>query len=240
MRRKSGFTLIELLVVIAIIAVLVALLLPALKRARDQARATVCATQIRSQIQAVAMYEMEYGFYPPVCWGNPNPPYDRTFWGAFIYPYLSGGSKVSMYQPGSWWASATVSQLKSLICPSAVSSPAYFPYQPNVGICGPNYAYSNIVHQMTFIDGANLYDTSKWFRTSTFTRPSEIEMIIDCDTIFMHYCPICVPAGYWSVDIPAFGRHPNGLSVGFWDGHVKFTTNGNILNNPTMFGCNGL
>jgi prepilin-type N-terminal cleavage/methylation domain-containing protein/prepilin-type processing-associated H-X9-DG protein len=240
MRKQTGFTLIELLVVIAIIAVLVALLLPAIQRAREQAKTIRCLANVRSQAQAFMMYEADYDFYPPICWGNPNPPYDRTFWGAFIYPYLTGGSKVSMYQPGSWWASATVSQLKCLICPSAVSSPAYFPYQPNTGICGPNYAYSDIVHQMSFTDNGNLYDTKSWFRSRNFTRPSEIEMIIDCDTIFMHYCPICTPVSGWVVDIPAFGRHKNGLNVGYWDGHVKFMTNGDISNNPTMFGCNGL
>ncbi len=241
MRRKKGFTLIELLVVIAIIAVLVAILLPAIQRAREQARIILCLANVRTQAQAFMMYEEDYKYYPPVCWGDPGPPkYNRTFWGAFIYPYLTGGSKVSMYQNGSWWASATVSQLKSLICPSAVSSPSYFPYQPNAGVCGPNYAYSDIVHQMTFIDGANLYDTSQWFRDRNISRPSEIEMIIECDTIFMHYCPICVPTGYWVVDIPAFGRHKNGLTVGFWDGHVKFMPNEDIQNNPTMFGCNGL
>jgi prepilin-type N-terminal cleavage/methylation domain-containing protein len=242
-RVTAGFTLIELLVVVAIIAVLVALLLPAIQRAREQARAMVCLSNVKSQTQAILLYEMDYQVYPPICWGNWQAPYDRGIWASFIYSYLAGGAKVRTMEPGAWWPDClTVSRLKSFICPSATTSPFYFPYPQDGGIYGPNYAYSDVVHQMGFINGGIYTSTSEWLHAGNFSQPSAIRMFCDSFTIWTDYCPIHVPYGwgYNGNDLPAFGRHLDSLSIGFWDGHAKIMIDGDVKRNPTMSGCNGL
>jgi len=66
MKKKNGFTLIELLVVIGIIALLVSILMPALGKARELAKRIKCASQARSILQAMALYQNEYGDKLPV------------------------------------------------------------------------------------------------------------------------------------------------------------------------------
>jgi prepilin-type N-terminal cleavage/methylation domain-containing protein/prepilin-type processing-associated H-X9-DG protein len=243
MRKQKGFTLIELLVVVAIIAVLVAIILPAIQKAREQAKAMVCLTNVKSQAQAIFLYEMDYNYYPPICWGNPDVPYDRTIWAGFIYPYLTGGAKVLSMVPSAWWDNATVSRLKSFICPSATNSPAYYPYAQGAGIFGPNYAYSDTIHQMGFINGPIYSSTSVWFRASRFSQPSAIRMFCDSITIWTDFCPHN-PLGYYPYfhgnDLPAFSRHLGGLTIGFWDGHAELMKDDDVKNSFTMHGCNGL
>jgi len=237
---RRVFTLIELLVVVAIIAVLVAILLPALQQARDQAKAAVCLSQVKSQASAVIMYEMDYRVYPPVYWGEWLPPYDRTVWAGFIYPYVAGGAKVITMAPGAWWPDTVqVTRLKTFICPSATAMGAMIPTPTDGGIYGLLYAYSDLVHQI-WNDSTTGYDTA-WFNSNSFTRPSEIRMICDCPTYFTHYCPICCPYGWvGGLDIPAFGRHREGLNVGFWDAHAALLSNNDLQLNPSMHGHNGL
>ena len=65
MNRKNGFTLVELLTVIAIMAILAGLLLPALGKAREKANVAKCVATIASLQTALAMYQVDYGVYPP-------------------------------------------------------------------------------------------------------------------------------------------------------------------------------
>ncbi len=57
---RRGFTLIELLVVISIIALLVAILLPSLQKARRQARAIHCASNLHALGHSLQIYASEY------------------------------------------------------------------------------------------------------------------------------------------------------------------------------------
>jgi prepilin-type N-terminal cleavage/methylation domain-containing protein len=61
---RAGFTLIELLVVIAIITILAAMLLPALQRARQQAHTAHGMANQRQIMQAVQMFNDDFGHMP--------------------------------------------------------------------------------------------------------------------------------------------------------------------------------
>ncbi len=243
-KRTTGFTLIELLVVVAIIAVLIAILLPAIQQARERARTIQCLSNVKSQAQAVLMYEMDNGVFPPVYWGCYGTyPYDRTSWAHFIYSYLSGGVKTHIMTPFAWWHGGNaVSVLKTFICPSAKSSCAGFCYPPDSSIHGPNYAYSDLVHQI-WNDSASEKDT-RWLRSSELTRPAEVRMICDSETYFTHYCPVHAegwfPSTWPKLDTPAFSRHLSGVNIGFWDGHAGWMSDDDIRTNATLSGCNGL
>jgi len=240
--RAKGFTLIELLVVVAIIAVLVAILLPALSRAREQARTTLCLSQVKSQASAVLLYEMDYGVFPPVYWGRWQAPYDRSSWAHFIYSYLAGGAKTYVMVDYAWWHGGNaVSVLPTFICPSATTSCIVFCHPAGSQVFGPNYAYADLIHQIPN-DAASEIDTY-WLRSSELTQPGQVRMICDSDTYFTHYCPPCGAEGWQFPDLydtPAFGRHMNGLNVGFWDGHGQFMTNSDVESDPVLHGHCGL
>lgn len=237
MRHRKAFTLIELLVVVAIIAVLVALLLPALQSARENAKAAACMANMKSQANAVMMYEMDWGVYPPVFWGDSvNWPYDCTSWAQFIYGYLHGTAKVKIMTTLAWDEIRQVARSKLYVCPSAREPGYAIGAGPGEGI---HYAYSDLNHQIPS-DG-QIRNTAIWLRPGTFTRdPGAIRMLCDAKGYFTHYCPLCSPDGWLYYDTPEFGRHGAGLNVGFWDGHVQFKTDAGVSRNLEMHGHNGL
>lgn len=75
-RAVTGFTLVELLVVISILALLIAILLPSLSKARQQAKGLLCATNLHTQGQAMQMYANEYaGIIPSQVFNNSGMPF---------------------------------------------------------------------------------------------------------------------------------------------------------------------
>lgn len=89
--RRRGFTLIELLVVIAIIAVLIALLLPAVQAAREAARRAQCINNLKQIGLAMHNYHSTNDSFPSGELCPPNLQGARTFWTAFILPFLELG-----------------------------------------------------------------------------------------------------------------------------------------------------
>jgi type II secretion system protein G len=95
MNRRLGFTLIELLVVIAIIGILAAIIFPVMARARDSAYRNADITSMNTLRNALQVYRVDQGAYPPAILGyatlymtGPNAgnvvPADQVR--SFLYP----------------------------------------------------------------------------------------------------------------------------------------------------------
>lgn len=64
--KKKAFTLIELLVVIAIIAILAAILFPVFASAREKARVITCTSNLKGFALAILMYDQDYDETMPI------------------------------------------------------------------------------------------------------------------------------------------------------------------------------
>jgi len=63
-RARGGFTLIELLTVVAIIGILASILIPTVGAVRNQAKKAASKSQLNQYVNAIQMFESEYGYYP--------------------------------------------------------------------------------------------------------------------------------------------------------------------------------
>ena len=89
-KMRRGMTLIELLIVIAIITVLAGLSMAVLMRARKRVYVTNCINNLRQLIQAVHMYEDDWGTVPiekPT--KTPEGTYGKVQ--QMIFPYVKNG-----------------------------------------------------------------------------------------------------------------------------------------------------
>ena len=63
-RSQRGFTLIEIMVVVVILGILAAIIIPKISDRPEQARRTKAAMDIKSIETALALFQMDNGFYP--------------------------------------------------------------------------------------------------------------------------------------------------------------------------------
>ena len=63
-RKLSAFTLIELLIVIVIIAILASVAFPVTALVMEQARKAEAKNEVSNLVNAIKMYELEYGKLP--------------------------------------------------------------------------------------------------------------------------------------------------------------------------------
>jgi prepilin-type N-terminal cleavage/methylation domain-containing protein/prepilin-type processing-associated H-X9-DG protein len=198
---RRGFTLIELLVVIAIIAILAAILFPVFAKAREKARQTSCLNNVRQMTTSALMYLQDYDerffhrFFPVT---TPTTP-DHIHW-IDLNPTRS-----SLLDPYT-------KNKQIYLCPSEVRNMHGYAYNSALGIA---------------------------VTLAMVKKPAEILMIVD-DTWGgrIAYAPVMsgapnlanwganfasASAGpfIWGENTP-YGRHNDGVNVGFVDGHAKW------------------
>jgi prepilin-type N-terminal cleavage/methylation domain-containing protein/prepilin-type processing-associated H-X9-DG protein len=194
---RRGFTLIELLVVIAIIAILAAILFPVFAKAREKARQTSCLNNVRQITTSILMYIQDYD--------------ERFFNRAFpdASPVPAGAT---------WWSSVNPGD-KTLLDPYIKNAQIF--QCPSVGATRHSYGYN----------GALTYAV----RLGTIKSPAEILMVVD-DTWGGRFAYLPTQGlGNWGAnfaDPPVqpmvwgentpYGRHNDGVNVGFVDGHAKW------------------
>jgi prepilin-type N-terminal cleavage/methylation domain-containing protein/prepilin-type processing-associated H-X9-DG protein len=227
---RSGFTLIELLVVIAIIALLAAILFPVFARARDNARRASCM----SNLKQIGLGTMQYlqdndDRFPQDVYGGVlgpdgremEPGWNAVFWQQMIYPYVK--SDQIFFCPSS------PSQMgKQIASDPRVNGRSY--------MLNANYSYNgHIAQSNAFMKESTMPDASGtylfgefgiyYFSTQdmlgTSVAPSGSSYMpgigqasnstVSCAGVFPEFKSDCEN-----------GRHFNGLTMAFADGHVKW------------------
>lgn len=211
---RSGFTLIELLVVIAIIAILAAILFPVFARARENARRTSCISNLKQMGLATMQYTQDYDeTLPKSNYGVPEG-YDypdgkewytnTLYWPQMIYPYHKSN--------------------QVFFCPSSPDSNRTDPRRLNYGANEVVIAYGG---------------TALPLKLAAIIAPATTYMMMDASDIRInpihsntvsqnYYLPgrgdvggSC-PSDIVNYDDCMHGRHFDGVSVAFTDGHVKW------------------
>jgi prepilin-type N-terminal cleavage/methylation domain-containing protein/prepilin-type processing-associated H-X9-DG protein len=248
---RQAFTLIELLVVIAIIGILAGLLLPVLARAKEKSRQTVCVFNLRQWGLAQTMYvDDNRGTFPEtkIPDGTPGAPpgynEDNPSWTdiADFYDYRDPTTMVQTPQGMDAWFNA--------LPPYVGGKPLWF-YAAKVGGATGNEVYNtgNTVFRCPTakIDPAINPDIRVAFqygmnskaldqqptditnlRSMMITSPSKFVLFSEGRTMTNEVpfygngskaSDICKPNVY-TTDVT--GRHTQGTSICFGDGHVKY------------------
>jgi len=200
-QSKRAFTLIELLVVIAIIAILAAILFPVFARARESARRSSCLSNLKQISLGMMMYSQDY---------DERLPGRNTMTGHGVGYSCSSGSAgcVLLYDiinNRPYLLEPYVKNRQIFICPSRDAG-NNSPYRGDYG------------ENVKLINGASL---------ASIEYPSSMLMLAD-DTYGSRtqYLPSqgrdIWKANYNNGGPDPYGRHLDGVNVGFVDGHVKW------------------
>ncbi|HCU34835.1 MAG TPA: hypothetical protein DGT21_05090 [Armatimonadetes bacterium] len=199
---RRGFTLIELLVVIAIIAILAAILFPVFARAREKARQSSCLNNVKQITLAILQYVQDYD--------ERTPP----------------GAAVDMNSHAHPWASAVpyVKNQQVFVCPSdslrntctsVAGNPTYWGAEWASFPC--SYGYGNRTGSIAL---------------AQIQVPAET--LVMCEMVERPYADYNVNiGGILFMDraqaryIGAL-RHNDGMNIGFWDGHAKWSSGQNL------------
>ncbi len=224
---RKGFTLIELLVVIAIIAILAAILFPVFARARAKAKQASCQSNLKQIGLGTAMYTSDYDGRPAPCncgstidkWGN-GP--GRIWWQGLIMPYVKN------YQ--------------LFACPAFSNPRFYGETEPYPAPTDSTYRFHAGYGMNWYYPTGGVTDRGLWFYITEENIPKPAETIYVTESngnIITGPNPgNSWPYATWlsAVDAATDNRHGlwnaihnGGANVLFYDGHVKWMTHKNAI-----------
>jgi len=226
MKKHRGFTLIELLVVIAIIAILAAILFPVFARAREKARQASCLSNIKQITNAAMMYVQDYDeTLPPGLYGGAGPNAGPILQLAgyrdardLVYPYVKNeqvfccpSGEVGRTTSGNYGFNRRICGYTSTSPPEPVTRLADLLAPADKYLCFDSGAY--LIHEryVTYPSG------SFWYVPGTALGRSPSSLSPPLSTT-------------WRVKDWQYGRHNQGINIGFCDGHAKW------LSGPTVAG----
>lgn len=229
---KHGFTLIELLVVIAVIALLAAILFPVFARARDNARRGTCISNIKQVGLGVLQYTQDYDErYPPLVTGWPtNTPgadgkiyWDQAhFWEQIIFPYVKSHQiffcPSSPNRMDSPQEAGTVDQLSNVLNGNYGYSGQYSQVKMSI-VTQPASKY--------MLMEWGIYEVEAYYAvnpTGSYYLPGVGKQGLSCSTVMANFKNDCEN-----------GRHFEGSTIGYADGHVKWLKTSNILSQARTF-----
>jgi prepilin-type processing-associated H-X9-DG protein len=252
-RRPGAFTLVELLVVIGIIAALVALLLPSLNKARESAFKVKCMSNIRSIGQAQLAYAAENKGYVPVRYrGFTTPPPTRYRVTATFGPaagFVPGNPAMPSHANGpallvkNGLQGNGANYLETndvFFCPSDVYRA---PFRHAVTGWGPTSIQNVAANQTSMSYWAWYYPDKYWPASNVQSSSPEdyqnhkasVKNAAEKMYITDQYIP--APPAAASVTDVYKNFHPDGMNVGYLDGHVNWVKKGSFdtyfLLNPT-------
>ncbi|MCF7707873.1 MAG: type II secretion system GspH family protein [Verrucomicrobia bacterium] len=220
-KKRYGFTLIEMLVVIAIIGILAALLFPVLGKAKARALRVSCINNLKQLQTAWIMYADDHNgrvvenlsFHK-----EPSGPIWRSTTNSWCGPNSAlFDTDVSTIQRGAFYKMGYITSMETYLCPADHSSALNYNWEPinkrrirSYALNG-NWGGRDEDAQAVYRKDTGAYDAAR-----VFTFIDEEENSIDDG----HFLVWPAPDKRW-VNMPT-GRHSQGGTLAFADGHVEY------------------
>ena len=231
-KLHQGFTLIELLVVIAIIAILAGLLLPALSKAKAKAQSISCINNLRQLQSAWLMYAHDNDDALPPDIERGKSPLDLnrlSLTGSWVVGNVKVDTTTSNIQTGVLFK--YIGAVGVYRCPSDKSTVTSYPgllrtrsyalnWWLNGDFSGDDGTLVNPRNEP--LDKTRLSQLTTPGPSQTFVFMDVDEKSIDDGIIYelnpYSTAPLAKETSWW--DLPS-GRHSQGSSISFADGHVE-------------------